>query len=318
VAEVKTIPIQDIAEAVNLLRPVRQETVAFTELANSIRDHGLLKPVLVRPNPRADGYQVVDGMHRFTACKYLHMSEVPCVVRELNDLEVLQIQITANANHVETSDVEFARQMDRLVRKYEAIGQSIGTGTVAKMVGKSTTWVRDRLNLLVLPDKYLNALDSGAIRLGHALELARIKHVVQRKRLFEFAQEHTVRETQLEAGRILRDYRAENGELLRKEQQTLVPRYRPLTEALEELESLEKTAGIILRDNLTTPLQGAKAALEWMLGLDEQTRALKVRNWEDRITREQRRDYLVRQRYKELEELEQIQKDRESRKSENH
>jgi len=316
VVEVKPIPIQAIDEPWNLLRPVREQTLEFQELVHSIRDHGLLKPILVRSSPTTEGnYQLVDGLHRFRACKALHLTEVAVVIREMSDNEVLQFQITANANYITTSDAEFARQIQRLLQRYESVGQTLSAVEIAKMVGKSPAWVRQRLALLDLQPKYLKALDDKKIALGHAVELVRIKNRFIRRDVYNYALEHTVRETQLEAGRILRDRISKRDEERRDDYTRLTPRYRPIDDSLNELDSLENLSMIILRDNLTTPAEGAQAALEWMLGLDEQTRALKVTQWHERMSREERRAKLAKQRYRELEELDQIRKTRESKKN---
>src|SRR5690606_37573841 len=89
------------------LRPVRKETLEFRELKRSIENLGVLNSILVRP---VEGrMEVVDGSHRFAACRDLRLERIPAIVKELTDREVHLCQIQANASHVATSPVEYAR-----------------------------------------------------------------------------------------------------------------------------------------------------------------------------------------------------------------
>ena len=102
------------------LRPVDKRTVEYRELKDSIKEHGLWQPILVRPVPGSNlspSYEVVDGFYRYNCCKELRLESIPCLIRELTDKEVLIVQIQTNAVRLETDPIDFARQLWRIIKE---------------------------------------------------------------------------------------------------------------------------------------------------------------------------------------------------------
>ena len=139
------------------------------ELAASIREQGILQPLLVRPAPGAPGeYQIVAGERRWRAAQRAALRVVPVVVREdLNDLDVLEIGIIENVQRADLNPVEEGLA-------YLALMESFGRTQeqVAETVGKSRSHVANTLRLLTLPDAVRQHLIEGRLSAGHARAIA--------------------------------------------------------------------------------------------------------------------------------------------------
>ncbi len=138
---------------------------AITALAESIREHGILQPILVRPLS-SGSYQIVAGERRWRAARMLGLSEVPVNIKEISDLEAMQIAIIENLQRENLNPVEEARGYDELIEKY-----GMTQDRVAKMVGKSRSAIANTVRLLALPDRVLKMLENGDISAGHAKAL---------------------------------------------------------------------------------------------------------------------------------------------------
>ena len=138
---------------------------AIAALADSIREHGLLQPILVRPLSTG-GYQIVAGERRWRAARMLGMDEVPVNIRELSDSETMQIAIIENLQRENLNPVEEAEGYRQLLDKYGMTQEK-----VAKMVGKSRSAIANAVRLLELPERVLKMLENGDISAGHAKAL---------------------------------------------------------------------------------------------------------------------------------------------------
>ncbi len=133
-------------------------------LADSIREVGILQPILVRPAPgSAGGYQIVAGERRWRAAQMAGLKTVPILVRELDDLAVLEIGIIENVQRADLNPVEEALGYRALIERFGRTQEA-----VAQTVGKSRSHVANALRLLSLPDEVQSLLLSGALSAGHA------------------------------------------------------------------------------------------------------------------------------------------------------
>lgn len=140
---------------------------ALAELASSIREKGLLQPVLVRPSPRKDGfYQIVAGERRWRACQIAQLHDVPVLIRELSDAETAEIALIENVQRVDLNPMEEAEAYHRLV---DSFGHT--AGQVAEAVGKSRSHVANMMRLLKLPEKVRDLVREGTLSMGHARAL---------------------------------------------------------------------------------------------------------------------------------------------------
>ena len=137
---------------------------AIQALADSIREHGMLQPILVRPI--GGGYQIVAGERRWRAARMLGLDEVPVTIRELSDLETMQIAIIENLQRENLNPVEEAAGYNDLIEKYGMTQEK-----VAKMVGRSRSAVANAVRLLALPERVLKMVENGDISAGHARAL---------------------------------------------------------------------------------------------------------------------------------------------------
>ena len=138
------------------------------DLAASIREKGVLQPILVRPIPGFDGeFQIVAGERRWRAAQRAGLRHMPVVVRELDDLETLEIAIIENVQRADLNAVEealaYKALMDRFGRTQDAVAQT---------VGKSRSHVANALRLLNLPEAVQLELRAGRLSAGHARALA--------------------------------------------------------------------------------------------------------------------------------------------------
>ena len=139
------------------------ETIAA--LADSIKEHGVLQPILVRPMPNGS-YQIVAGERRWRAARMVGLSEIPVTIRELSDIETMQIAVIENLQRENLDPVEEAMGYNELIEKY-----GMTQDKVAKMVGKSRSAVANSVRILSLPDEVLGLIQRGELSLGHAKAL---------------------------------------------------------------------------------------------------------------------------------------------------
>lgn len=140
-----------------------EETIAA--LADSIREHGMLQPIVVRPI-ESGGYQIVAGERRWRAARMLGLDEVPVNIKELSDIETMQIAIIENLQRENLNPVEEAMGYNELIEKFGMTQEK-----VAKMVGRSRSAIANSVRILSLPNRVLKMLENGDISAGHARAL---------------------------------------------------------------------------------------------------------------------------------------------------
>ena len=137
------------------------------ELAASIRERGIIQPVIVRPVPRvADAYEIIAGDRRWRAAQRAGLHEVPIVVVEVGDREALELAIVENVQRADLNALEEAQGYAQLGADY-----SYSHGDIARIVGKSRSHVANTLRLIGLPEHSRALLADGKISAGHARAL---------------------------------------------------------------------------------------------------------------------------------------------------
>lgn len=164
-----TLKISEIEP--NKSQPRREfDENALAELADSIAQHGVLQPLLVRPI--ADGgYQIVAGERRWRASRMAGLTEVPVVIRELTDSETMELALIENLQREDLSPVEEAMGYKQLMDEY-----GFSQEQVSKTVGKSRPSVANALRLLNLPEEILYLVNTGKISSGHGRTLLAFKN----------------------------------------------------------------------------------------------------------------------------------------------
>ena len=138
---------------------------ALEELAQSIKQHGVLQPLLVRPIP-SGGYQLVAGERRWRACRIAGLNKVPVVIKELTDTETMEIAIIENLQREDLNPIEEAEGLQALIDKCGYTQEE-----VAVSVGKSRPAIANSLRLLRLPQEVRDMTKNGDISAGHARAL---------------------------------------------------------------------------------------------------------------------------------------------------
>ncbi len=141
---------------------------ALMELADSIRQHGVIQPLLVRPLDNGM-YQLVAGERRWRASRMAGLMEVPVVIRDLSDHEAMEIALIENLQRKDLNVIEEALGYQQLMEKY-----SMTQEKVAERVGKSRPAVANALRLLNLPEQVIDMLKSGEVTAGHARALLKL------------------------------------------------------------------------------------------------------------------------------------------------
>ncbi|MBQ7203420.1 MAG: ParB/RepB/Spo0J family partition protein [Eubacterium sp.] len=159
-----TLPINDIIPNKDQPRKTFDEA-ALEELAESIRLHGVLQPLLVRPLTTG-GYQLVAGERRWRASRMAELKEVPVIIKELDDTEAMQIAIIENLQREDLNPIEEAEGLQALIDKCGFTQEE-----AAASVGKSRPAITNSLRLLKLPEDVREMTKSGAISAGHARAL---------------------------------------------------------------------------------------------------------------------------------------------------
>lgn len=142
----------------------REEDLA--DLEASLRVSGLLQPVTVRPAPRGDGFELIAGERRFRAAQRLGWTEIPAVVRDVDDQMLLSLAMVENLQRADLNPIEEAEGYEQLIREFSLTQQE-----VADIVGKDRSTVANTLRLLALPASVRRMVWDGALTVGHARAL---------------------------------------------------------------------------------------------------------------------------------------------------
>ncbi len=143
------------------------QRAALEELAASIAERGVIQPLVLRVDPRnPERYQIVAGERRWRAAQMAHLHEVPAIVRDFDDAEVLEIAIIENIQRADLNAVEEAAGYRQLMDRFGHTQEKL-----AEALGKSRSHIANTLRLLNLPDSVQRMVSEGALSAGHARAL---------------------------------------------------------------------------------------------------------------------------------------------------
>jgi ParB family transcriptional regulator, chromosome partitioning protein len=147
---------------------------AIKELADSIRQHGLIQPITVRPVD--SGFEIVAGHRRYQACKLLRWRVIPARIRALSDKDAFEIQLIENMHRMTMDPVEEAEAFKAYILDYGWGGVS----QLARIISKSEQYVSSRIQLLRLPKEIMDEVAQKKLKPSHALELLNIEQDKQK------------------------------------------------------------------------------------------------------------------------------------------
>lgn len=166
-------------------------TDALEELAASIREKGVIQPLIVRDNPRkTGGYEIVAGERRWRAAQLAQLHDLPVLVREVSDTELLELAIIENIQRADLNPVEEAMGYRQLMDRFGHTQEKM-----AEVLSKSRSYIANLLRLLTLPETVLGWLREGKLTAGHARALITTENPVELAREV-IAQGLSVRETE--------------------------------------------------------------------------------------------------------------------------
>jgi len=177
------VSIKDLTR--NKLQPRKHfDKENLEELTNSIREQGVIQPIVVRPDKALDGkYEIIAGERRWLASQNAGLHEIPVVILNVDDVKSLEFAIVENVQRQDLNPIEEARGYQKLVKDFNYNQEKL-----AKFIGKSRSYIANSLRLLGLPAEVLIMVETGDLSVGHArsliginnsLELA--KKIIQKK-----------------------------------------------------------------------------------------------------------------------------------------
>ena len=159
-----TLPLSQIQPGLNQPRK-RFEPEALAELAESIRQHGIIQPITVR-RLSSGYYQIIAGERRWRAAREAGLSEVPAMIIEADDKTVMELGLIENLQREDLNPLEEAKGYQTLLKEYGMTQEGI-----AQRMGKSRPAIANALRLLALPEEVLAMLEDGSLSAGHARAL---------------------------------------------------------------------------------------------------------------------------------------------------
>jgi len=193
---VNYIKIHEIMPNVNQPRKTFNED-KIEELADSIRQHGIIQPIVVRKKKK--GYEIVAGERRWRAAMKAGLSEVPCLLKELTDEQNMLIAIIENMQREDLNPIEEAEGLHQMVERF-----GLTQDQVSKSVGKSRPYITNSLRLLKLPEYIRVKISEGELSAGHGRTLITVEDEDLRRQLFDkiLAEGLSVRETEKLVGQL--------------------------------------------------------------------------------------------------------------------
>lgn len=168
------VPIEQITA--NPDQPRRNfDPEALQELAASLKQRGVLQPLIVRPHPQDAGlYQIVAGERRWRAAQMAQLHDIPVIIREMSDTEVLEVAIIENIQRADLNAIEEAASFRQLMDRFGHTQERL-----AEALNKSRSHIANLLRLLNLPEPVQEMVKSGKLSAGHARALITVENASQ-------------------------------------------------------------------------------------------------------------------------------------------
>ncbi len=194
---------------------------SLEELTASIKEHGILQPLVVTPANAEGKHTLIAGERRFRASTMLGLKAVPVIVRDVKEQQRLELSIVENVQRADLNPIEEALAYQRLMNEFNLTQEEVG-----KRVGKSRPGVANTLRLLELPDEVQSAVAEGKISAGHAKILASLERPSEQQAYLDRILKHNLTVRELE----------EQTKTVRRAGKTASPeRFDPIRQAQEEL-----------------------------------------------------------------------------------
>ena len=172
--ETNKISINDLTR--NRFQPRKNfSKESLEELSNSIKEQGVIQPIIVRPNKSLEGkYEIIAGERRWLASQNAGLHEIPVVVLNVNDIKSLEFSIIENVQRQDLDPIEEARGYQRLIDDF-----NYNHDKLSKFIGKSRSYIANSLRLLSLQEEILLMVEQGNLSAGHARALIGLQNSVE-------------------------------------------------------------------------------------------------------------------------------------------
>lgn len=149
---------------------------ALKELADSIKEHGVFQPIIAKKSIK--GYEIIAGERRVKASKMAGLTEIPAIIKDFNDTQMMEIALLENLQREDLSAIEEANAYKKLQETL-----SLTQEELAKRIGKSRSYITNMLGLLSLPQNIQNQITNKQISMGHARVLSKLENIDQQEEL---------------------------------------------------------------------------------------------------------------------------------------
>lgn len=267
--KMQMVPLPQIRESKVALRAVDKESEQYHELVESVRSKGVLLPIRVRMLVDAQTNQpyfsLIDGLHRFCAACDAGLYEIPAIVTEADDAEIMEQQIVANIQRIESRPVEYSQQLKRIL----AMNPLLTVNELAVKLGKSEAWLGERLGLLKLIKEAASLVDEAKIPLSNAYILAKLPPEEQPNFIERAMTQNMAEFSGAVSSRIkeLRDA-VRQGRLAKPEEFVPSPHYQKIKDVQNEIANRQIGPAILSRNNVSDVVEAFYLALQWALHLD--------------------------------------------------
>ena len=194
---------------------------SLEELSNSIKEQGVIQPIVVRPDKSSEGkYEIIAGERRWLAAQNAGLHEVPVVVLNIDDVKSLEFAIVENVQREDLNAIEEARGYQRLVNDF-----SYNHEKLSKFIGKSRSYIANSLRLLSLPDQVLSMVEQRSLSAGHARTLIGLNNSIDiAKKIIE--KKLSVRQSEI----LVRQFRNKKFKLILKKDTNILDLQKVLEE----------------------------------------------------------------------------------------
>ena len=218
--ETNKISIKDIER--NKFQPRKNfNKENLEDLTNSIKEQGVIQPILVRPNKNTNGkYEIIAGERRWLASQNAGLHEVPVVIIDVDDVKSLEFAIVENIQRQDLNAIEEAKGYQRLVDEFNYNHEKL-----SQFIGKSRSYIANSLRLLNLPDDILLMVEQGSLTAGHARSLIGLQNPIDiAKKILQ--KKLSVRQSEV----LVRQIRSKKFKLVSKKDSNILELQRSLEE----------------------------------------------------------------------------------------
>lgn len=286
---IQTLPIAVIRENPVALRAVNRESEQYQGLVASVREKGFMGAITVCPakpsgnETEADvrgKFEILDGLHRFTAAKDAGLEEIPCQIEDMSKDQALEWQLMANLHKVDTKPIEFTQQLQRML----ANNPTMVISELAAKIGVSTAWIHARLNLLKLHDKVQPLVDDNKIPLSNAFALAKLP-VEEQEAFVERAMTQSTAEFTPQVNSRKKELNEARKEGRKAKDEEFTPAATLQKKGDIEIERENKypvLKALVNESGAKSAMDGVRIAIDWILHLDPKSVAEQKAKWEER------------------------------------